>query len=158
MRKEKLVEKIPQEKVKDNDFILNPNISVGDFRFGRNIEEYILGYDFKFFEPFSGLEDDAGNYKNENLGITLYIDNDKSINSIFCKKYCFYDGINLVGLNVDKFIVSFGKKPDKIEKFSVFLNESEIQNQTAYDIDDLGICLWTYRKKILKVTCHNDVE
>ena len=155
MGKENSVEKITLKKVKDFDFTLNPNISVGKFRFGRNIDEYVLGYSFKFFEPNSKLEDDAGKYSNEELGLTLFIDKSKLISNIFCKKYCFYKGVNLIGLNIDKFIAKFELLPNKIEKFLVYLNESEIQNQTAYDIDDLGISLWTYRKKILKVTCQN---
>jgi hypothetical protein len=158
MDKRKQGEKITHKKARGAEFSLTTNQSVGIFKLGFTVLECLKPYDYIYHERLEEYEESCDYYEISSIGLSLYLDDNKLLSDVICDKYCFFENINLIGMNVNNFMEQFGVTADKVEKLSVSLNESKIQNQTVYDFDKMGLIIWTFRKKIVRITCYKNEE
>ena len=140
-----------------NNFELVPKISLGIFRLGESIDVYTSILDYVLYPKNEGLVSGFYDFYDFYEGdIVVYTDNSGYIDDIRCRKYCYYNGQNLIGLNFDKFIESVSIDKEKTQKDEIYiLVKDKGQTQQVYDIDDLGLQIWVYRKKIVTVRVWN---
>ncbi len=138
------------EPIKGNElqYQLIPNYKLGEFIFDTSITKYLSGKSYIFYEDLDNPKE--GFYAFMEPQLNVYVDSRNIITHITCKKYCFYQNINLIGHVFDNILLPISG----VSK--VYINEnSKNMNQIVYDIDDLGIQIWVYRKKIVTVICSN---
>ena len=140
-----------------NNFELVPKISLGIFRLGESIDVYTSILDYVLYPKNEGLVSGFYDFYDFYEGdIVVYTGNSGYIDDISCRKYCYYNGQNLIGLNFDKFIESVSIDKGKTQKDEIYiLVNDKGQTQQVYDIDDLGLQIWVYRKKIVTVRVWN---
>jgi len=130
---------------------LIPSVSVGGMRFNDDISKYV-DFEHTFYSRGTDFDDDL--YVFVSPPLSVYVSDKGKITSICCRKECFYNGVNLIGLGIDNFIMLSNERPDKFEKNYILVEDRE-QNQTVYDFDSLALQIWTWRKKIVTVFCSN---
>ena len=155
LKRNKQESTIPTES-RDSNLVFTVNKSIGDFKFGTPVSDYISAYEYNYIERTDKYEESRDFYVIPSIGLDLTVDESNLITDIICNKYCYWEDTNLIGLNIDKLIDLIDIKPDKIEKMTVCLNQDDVQNQTVYDFDSLGIIVWTYRKKIRRIICYQN--
>ena len=155
LKKNKQESTIPTQ-IRDSSFTFTVNESVGVFKFGTPISDYISIYEYNYIVRNEEYEESRDSYEIPFFGVCLSVDESNLITDIICNKYCYWEDTNLIGLNIDKLIDLINIKPDKIEKMMVCLNQDDVQNQTVYDFDSLGMIVWTFRKKIRRIICYQN--
>lgn len=124
---------------------------VGEFLIGGEIEIYTSKFDFEFYPKSENNEFSWDFYDFFDGSLNLYVDNGNKVDSIFCRKECYFRGQNLIGLTLEQFLELTQIEPTGNEKYYVTKGDS-YQNQTCYDFeDDLGMQIWVYRKRIVTV-------
>ncbi len=122
-----------------------PNKSVGEFKLNDDISSYLKKYDFEYLPP-----DDIfywETYLLEDEGIDITVVEDNKIDFIFCRKNCYLNGKNLIGMNINDFIKLVGIEPDEIETLYV----TDTDTQDVYDFDDLGFQVWCDKDTIVSI-------
>ena len=153
MQKKKQKGRLTVEKEKDrtiDKYLLNPHIGVGEFHFGTKINRYLKGKNYSFYPKGQG---DAF-YCFEDPNLDVIIDHNDYISTVTCEHILYYKGLNFIGAKIDIIINLLNSKPTNTEKLWI----SEKRRHTVYDFDDLGILIWTYRKKVVNITCFNLIE
>ena len=146
MLKDREKEKNIVEQKKDKmRYIFKPFISVGDYKLGVNVKDFLKKKDYWiYYPPYKDLNGE--DYKDEIDGITLGVENEKII-SITCSKECIYKGENLIGMPINKFMKKFNLQPDEIDKLWV----SDDEQEDVYNFDDLGIMVWVDKNGIIRL-------
>jgi len=126
---------------------LIPFISVGEFKFNTNIENYTSIYKF----AYSPCDDITGwdKYKSNEFMFEIYT-LDSLIVSIACRKQCIYKRKNLIEMLINDFISTYKINPDKIEKMFI---GNEKKAQKIYEFDSLGLQIWVRDTKIVTIFC-----
>ena len=134
-------------ETKDKKTELVPNESVGVFKLGNNIKEY-LNLNPKYYPKIDEYTDDMYDFCCPELSI--WTNDDGVINSISCHKECYWQGNNLIKMLFEEFLSKYKINPDQSENIYLMVNERG-QNQMVYDFNDLGLQIWVWRKKIVTV-------
>ncbi len=137
----------------DKNYILIPNISLGIFKFGNNIEKYIHQFDYEYsqVEP----ESDYYVYEFENPNIDVYVE-EGLVESISCRKKCIYKGKNIIGMKIQEFINLSNAFPDLNLTDTAYTDEENknIDNpQIIYEFENLGLQTWVKNSIIISVFC-----
>jgi hypothetical protein len=135
----------------NNNFSLyqfNPTVSVGPFIFGTDIENY-FEYHHTYFP--AGKYDSFDSYYFLDPPITIFPKGGK-IESITCDEYLFFKGRNIIGMLVHNFMEVYQIAYDVKERLYV-MRDDNIKSMIVYDFDILGLQIWTYRRKIISVSC-----
>ena len=123
-----------------------PFIGVGEFGFGDNIEKYLKRYSFEY-EESQGVTRES--YTIMHPEITIYVNEDKVIESIGCYEECLYKGRNVIGMKIDEFVIHSGHhyedEPDCLD-----FEEDNIP-QYVYEFEDIGLQVWAKKDKIVTV-------
>ncbi|WP_334126081.1 hypothetical protein [Empedobacter brevis] len=115
--------------------ILNPFISIGEFRLNSLISDYS--------NIFNLIEDEYDNITNwttyyvEGQDLILFVENNYIV-SIKCKVLCIYNNINLINSSIDIF-----KNLNLDVQFDEELFVDDFEKQKVYNVDSLGLQCWT---------------
>ncbi|WP_312553044.1 hypothetical protein [Empedobacter brevis] len=115
--------------------ILNPFISIGEFRLNSLISDYN--------NIFNLIEDEYDNITNwttyyvKGQDIILFVENNYIV-SIKCKVLCIYNNINLINSSIDIF-----KNLNLDVQFDEELFVDDFEKQKVYNVDSLGLQCWT---------------
>lgn len=155
--REILKEKIILEKGKVNNFELTFNKSVGAFIIGEPMVDLLslLKLEYDFYEKANDSEYSESFYDILELGLSVYVNDDDIITSINCYKFCYYNNVNVIGLNIDDLILHISTKLNKTESYYVGKINSKEQKQKVYDFDEIGLQVWVYRNKVVNIHCCN---
>ena len=115
-----------------------PNVSVGEFRFGTPVSDYVdVGRVTKrTYDPELGGGDW---YADENDDPVITVDEHGLINDILCYDGLFYRGRNLIGLHIEEVVKVLGQSPDEYGE-PVELDDDDVQ--ITAEFEDLGLQLW----------------
>jgi hypothetical protein len=127
-------------------FVLTPNLSLGEFIIGDNIEKYT-----NISHVVNNI--DAGTYSYNsyvfyNNAIKIWLTEDNKIETILCNKRCYWQDKNLIGMLYDDFLILSGQCPDTESEGYVLTNSDKKQKQKVYEFITLGLQIWVYQKKI----------
>jgi hypothetical protein len=130
---------------------LLPNHSLGEFVFFTNIQKYLSN---RKYEITSNEDTIIGTwYSFVDPDITVFIDSKNIIESIKCTHKCYVYGVNVISLNIDYVIKEVIKiEPDFVESLWTYHRDKEVK-QRVFDFDTIGLQVWTYRSKVVSVTC-----
>lgn len=131
---------------------LIPNISVGDFFLGHNIDEYLV-YEHEYYSKNTDeFADDL--YEFYSPPVSIWTNNNHNIIIIGCYKECYLQGRNLLKMPFEEFLSFYKVVPDYSDKIYLLVN-GRGQNQMVYDFDQLGLQIWVWRNKIVTVLVSN---
>ncbi len=127
------------------------------------IGEFILESDIKNYQEEMEFtqtpRDDATEwraYSIEDIGVSLYVNDEGKIVSIVCDDDCLYKGRNLLGMNIEEFI------SHTEEKYYGEINELDFEDdgipQYVYEFDDIGLQVWCKNDIIITVIASTFVE
>ena len=151
-KKEKnIVVEVKDRKMEMEKMILVPNTSVGMFMIGDHISNY-LDYPH-VVEKHQEKEYSYDSYIFFNPNIILWVEDNK-IETICCKKECYWEGNNLIKMPFEKFLLTYSLKPNKPDSIYLLVN-GKGQNQLVYEFDKFGLQIWVWRKKIVTVLVTN---
>lgn len=123
-----------------------PFKSVGDFGFGENIAQHqkiLSDWEFEPVDKFGKVY-----YKSPDDNLMLAVRNQK-IESIFCYRWVYYQGINLIGLTVQAFENLSNAKPvGDIEQYDF---EHDGFPQYVYEFESVGLQIWEKQEKIITI-------
>ena len=127
--------------------MLMPNKSVGKYIIGEKIHAYLPLKHFHEHCVESDFEYDRYEFPDDD--IIVYVE-DEIIQSISCKKTCFWQGANLIRMNFEFFLKHYKVMYDS--KDEIFMRVAErCQTQKVYDFDKLGLQIWVWRNLIRTV-------
>ncbi|GGF11741.1 hypothetical protein SAMN05443634_11614 [Chishuiella changwenlii] len=121
--------------------ILNPFISIGEFRLNSHISDY--------FEEFNLIKDEYDNvtkwttYYVENNDIILFTEEEYII-SIKCKEQCIINNVNLISSSINVFTrmnIDF--------QFDEELYIDDYEMQKVYNVDSIGLQCWTNKNDVI---------
>lgn len=125
---------------------ITPFESVGNFGFGENIIQYQKILSDWEFEPADKFG--KAYYKSPDDNLMLAVRNQK-IESIFCYRWVYYQGVNLMGLTVQAFENLLNAKPvGKIEQYDF---EHDGFPQYVYEFESVGLQIWEKQGKIITI-------
>ena len=118
--------------------ILVPHQSVGPFRFGVQIAEYLESWPLVFF----GRGDSSGydSYLLDSIGVSLYTEEGR-LEAVFCEKECVYRGRNVIGMAFQDFETH--ANVIAVETPGIYEFEADDVNQKVYEYDAIGLQVWT---------------
>jgi hypothetical protein len=135
--------------------IVYPLMSVSGFKFNDYINNYShVKHDIILSDYNDEISTDSYVFKSP--PINVWVGKDKKIFSICCEIECYYESINIIGMNINKFKKIFNlieDEKDKIFKPYIEKKKSGYRTETVYEFDKLGLQIWTYRNKIITVIC-----
>jgi len=131
------------------NFELNPNISLGEFIIGDNIEKYL-------YLSHTVNHIDLGRYSYDtyafyNGSVKIWITEDNKIETIRCDTKCYWKGQNLIGMLYDNFIILSNKSSDTENIGYLHIDTERKKKHQVYEFNKLGLQIWGYRKKIRAV-------
>lgn len=143
-------------------YCLKLNRSVGVFVLGEEITTHLslpheyyhctddgsemTNYDFYFF-PESGMD--------------VYVDeqNPTIIDTIMCRKYCYWQGKNLIGMPYTEFLQFTNFIPIESDGEINYVYSLEHKyKQRCYIFETEGLQVWTWRKRIVSVTVSRYID
>lgn len=132
------------------DICLIPNISLGVFRFGDDISQYVPLYPCSY-EANPDKDEVFGfdSYNFPTLGLSVWTNSAGMITSVRSDTYCYWNDVNIIGLSIKKFLKFFQLETDNEEV--CYLLHGEMKSQHVYEIDSIGLQLWTWYGKIKTV-------
>ena len=134
--------------IKDNRYILIPNVSFGCFMFNDDINRYL--YKKHIITQIDSFDSAFEDYYFEEDGCHIWTDdtNHKAISSIRIDKICFLNGENIIGTSYALFKNTYG-----IADYEdiVYLPKEGRHKHKVFDYLSLGLQLWTWRNKITEV-------
>lgn len=129
---------------------LIPNVSVGMFVLGDNINKYL-----NLPHTVEHIEDEYLSYDDYDFPeqyVSMWVENQK-IDTIHCDRYCFWQNENLIGMSYDRFLLLIGgQKPDVEDVCYLPISRDRGQNHKVYDFEDFGLQIWVWRNKIRSVS------
>lgn len=132
--------------------ILTLNKSVGTFKIGDCIEDYLdFPHEISHLYEDNIISDDV--YEFPDIGIEVIVPvGQKIITTIRCKKYCFWNGENIIGMLFKTFKEKYNLPDVHAEKFiipgALSLKKYDFTEGESSNID---LVVWTYRNRIMKV-------
>ncbi|WP_295712252.1 hypothetical protein [Mucilaginibacter sp.] len=135
-----------------NNTALIPNISVGLFKLGDNINNY-NSYKSDYNKKSHNDEYMEDYYEFVDPPLIVFVNGNNEITTINCNVECLWEGINLIGFLFDAFLKLASIKPNNHELIYVLKNADKGQNQHVYTFENFGIQVWTWRNKIVTVSC-----
>ncbi|WP_294626895.1 hypothetical protein [uncultured Bacteroides sp.] len=134
---------------------LVPNVSVGMFVLGDNINRYLsLSHTVEHIDRGFYSYDD---YEFPEQYVSMWVENQK-IEFITCDTYCFWHNENLIGMSYDRFLLLIGgQQPDDEDVCYIPISKDRGQNQKVYDFENLGLQIWVWRNKIKTVIISKDI-
>ena len=163
MQKEKQKARNIAEAVRDNqkhsELTLNPEFSYGKFRIGEEIANY---KDFVEKEPQGDYLDWDSYIAKDSDNVNLWCSRTGVVYAIRFDMHCFYEGYDLIGMNILSFLLMLNKEPSKVEiLWTPTKDENHGQNQHVYDIDlnrsgSKGLQVWTWRKRIVSILVYDN--
>ena len=129
---------------------LIPNVSVGMFVLGDNINKYL-----NLPHTVEHIEDEYLSYDDYDFPeqyVSMWVENQK-IDTIHCDRYCFWQNENLIGMSYDRFLLLIGgQQPDVEDVCYLPISRDLGQNHKVYDFEDFGLQIWVWRNKIRSVS------
>jgi hypothetical protein len=144
-----------------------PCISIGPFRFGEPISQYIEKYKLVEIDSYSELvlgenfyewmrlkksSENAYIIPHYDFAFTIYTKNE-IIDTIGIDTYLYYNNQDIIGISLEYAM--------KIIKKSVWdeMDQQEVLDdiQNIYYFYDLGLTLWTLDNKVVTASCNNGV-
>ena len=154
MGKRKQNEKHITDEVQ-NEFV--PSVSIGPFSIGSNVSDY---FDKEYYlEQYRGdhgeIPFDSYYFPEYDIYITTQPD-DLRICSITAETSVIWNGKNLIGMKITKFMEEYPVTLAEVEKGFYIMRHD--QNQTVYDFEDPDIQVWTWWGKIVTVIISDYLE
>lgn len=126
---------------------------IGEFQLGMLMKQHTRISEFNFEKDKDATSWDI--YYNYDLGISIYTESITSkIVSIAAYKECYYNGENIMGLSLEKF-VSLTKEKYYGEPDCLDFEEDNIP-QYVYEFEDIGLQVWVKNNKIVTVIASNN--
>jgi len=129
------------------DYRYTANISLGEFKFGSSITQYLEDFKHDFTPSDSATGWD--NYSFKYPEIDIYTEEDEII-SIRCEKHFFWKKKDLIEMHISDFIDLAKEDPDEVEDIFVY---DEEHPQIVYGFEKIGLQIWTRDNKIITVLC-----
>ncbi len=129
------------------ELILHPNVSVGEFIVGDNVENYLYR-EHKVEKVGDNMPYDA--YIFDDIGVVLWTEPDGEIDIITCSLNCVWEGNNIIGMNFDDFLLIYEDEAGSPE----FLEAKEWVGgleMLVYEYEDLGFQLMVIMGTIISV-------
>lgn len=130
-----------------------PFKKVGPFVLGDKVKYYINKHNFIISKGHESTNWDC--YELVDEGIELYVEDDIVV-SIACRKECYLNGFNLIGMNYHTFLDKFSL-PENREHDSAYM-ASDDDYQDIYEVDEMGVQIWCKKDKIVTVFCSPHLE
>ena len=136
------------------DIEIIPNTSVGHIKIGDSVNRY-LNDKYVYFKKDINDEYMEDYYEFLDPPLIVFVNKSNRITTINCKVRCVWKDKNLIGLSLGEFIELSGKEPDSNEEIYVLLAYNKGQKQSVYSFEELGMQIWTWKNKIVTVSCTN---
>jgi hypothetical protein len=128
-------------------FKIHPNTGVASFNIGEEIDTYTDKHAYSFHQGKDDVSWDEYDFYGGQLEV--YVDKkERTVESICCRKNCYLDDINLIGLSYDEFLQRFGLKEKEIQHEEIWMSNTE--KQSVYEIEDLSLQLWVDHDNVIK--------
>lgn len=129
---------------------IEPNVSYDDFVLGSNIKQHLNRKHVK--EHFDDTPSLANEYVYSFIDedISVWCDEDGTIESIECWSSCIFHGIELINMKYTDFIELIHEQPDDQDFVYVEVGEKE-QREHVYTFYRYGLQIYTYRNRIRSV-------
>ena len=141
------------------ELTIHSELSYGVFRIGENVSNYIHLVEK---EPY-GKYLDWDSYIAKDLDdVNLWCSGSGVVYAIRLDSHCYYEGLDLIGLNIFSFLLMLNKEPRKVEVlWTPTKDENHGQNQHVYDINlnnsgYKGLQVWTWRKRIVSILVYDN--
>lgn len=148
------MDKKMQKEILITDDVQNefaPSVSIGPFVLGSNVSDHFdKEYERMRYRVADGdgADYDSYNFPDYDIYVTTKPD-DIRIESISAETSVIWNGKNLIGMKITKFMEEFPVTLYKVEKGFYVMRYD--QNQTVYDFEDPDIQVWTWWGKIVTV-------
>lgn len=156
--RKKQKEKNIAEGTKDSSLFLSPILSYQSFKIGSSVSNYLHCVKLKSKGDGKYTLDE---YETRALGyhITLCCRESGFIESISFDEHCFFNGVDLIRMNIFDFMLMVNKEPDSVDVDWVpTKDDNHGQNQRCYCFyfyKSRVIQLWTWRKRIVFVSVYD---
>lgn len=133
------------EETSVNIFI--PRESLGGIKLGEPIDSYSKRNDYEIVEESCG--EDWYYFKGGDISVFT---SDGIIDTIACVHDVMWNNVPLIGMKILDFVNIFQLHVDSCER--LYLYEAPPNRHTQYMhtfIEPLGLCIWCWRKRIIKV-------
>jgi hypothetical protein len=140
------------------DFNLTIKVGVGPFLIGAPIKKLLLAFPYEkhILKDFPSYGENRIYYSFFNESLSVFVDKMAKIDDISCKRECRHNGTNLIGLKFDLFLSHFNLSGDNLIAENIYtIKEGRGQTQQVYDIAELDLQVWVYRKKIVTIIVSN---
>jgi hypothetical protein len=119
--------------------ILKPKKRISNFEIGKKITKYLNNYEFEFQK--GKVDESWDTYYFFDKELEAHVDKETfCIESIGCRDNCYFENINLIGLEFEQFLRIIDEKSQEIASEKLWMND--IEQQTVYDIDNLSLQVW----------------
>ena len=125
-----------------------PREKLGDFEFGTPIEKYIKKYNLETLPEEYDNKVGWDVYSLPNTNVRIFVENG-SIISIACYEECWYQGTNLIGLNIEEASRLIGSNPSDDVDLIYIDNEP----QQVFEFEDLEAQFWVKDGKVVTIFC-----
>ncbi len=134
--------------LKNTELVWNPSKGIGPFQIGVEIERYINEFDLELIpdEMEEKYEWETSRVKGRD-DIRIYSEDSKVI-SITCDEYCFYKGLNLIGIPIEQLINALNTKPNEVDEIDL-----DDGLHYVYDFDDFSCQVWVKDNKTESFAC-----
>lgn len=148
MRSKKKAEKNILEYKNINSLV--PGKSIGVFVLGSSIKDYDSRADCEHV-IFDLIEDGGDWYNFLGGSISVWLDNG-IIDAISCCNDLYIDGVNIIGMNINKFIKRFNVEVDTCELDYQYLEPLNRHRQYCWYFKEYPeMSLWTWRNSIINI-------
>ncbi|AMR33687.1 hypothetical protein A0256_20755 [Mucilaginibacter sp. PAMC 26640] len=128
--------------------LLVPNISVGDFKIGDTIKNYLHKSPTLYLKKDEYIEN---LYAFKEPPVDVFVDDLNNITNITCSFECIWKGQNLISMDYYEFLKLSKTIPDSFEKIYLLINNRG-QNQTVYTFENFGLQIWVWNGNIVTVS------
>jgi hypothetical protein len=127
-----------------NDWVLEPFVRVGIFKFGENYSTYLRIPDL--LEPWDEEDQREDTIVFDVVGTSSYISVDEKgkIDTVYCRDECNYTGVNLIGKPLEEV--------ESVLKVKAIYDEN-LAEQDIYTIDELGLTVWVKDGLVSIIDC-----
>lgn len=137
--------------------VMIPRVSMGGITLGDKIDSYLSREDCFHFKGYVlGAEEEWYEFDNGSLVVWL---KDGFIDSISCEKNVFWQGMPIIGMNINTFVELFQLHIDTCDREYLYEVPDNKHAQYQYTFHEpLGIYVWTWRKRIVTVYITRDYQ
>ena len=155
-KKEKNIRERRRGSTVMNNYTLIPFKSVGPFRFGTKISDYLENSVYNYIQKKDPDETNWDCYEIESPKLDIYVENGL-IQSIACYKKCILNGKNIIKIKIGDFISHVNEYPDLNQTDAIFIGNEE-KPQVVYEFDKFGLQVWVKEGIIITVYCSPYIE